>query len=187
MPATVQWEAHAGVTHAWIAQCEGYVSLCGREVTGFHGQRSGIRCGPCAVSAGWAEKTGSLDYLTPHPSPLMIDPEPSRTRRPIDDLVPVFITPREEPIHESQAQAQAQAESPTEVETRREISEITHALQEPLAMDAYGALPEAEQRYWAAAMLGHLGELAIWEPTLETAEAFQQRCYARLAALKGAL
>jgi hypothetical protein len=184
MTATVQWQAHAGITHAWLAQCEGYVSLCGREVSGFGGQRSGIRCGLCATSAGWAEQTGESSYWTPQ-GPMIVEarvtpmvhveasPQPiPRRRRPRPMVlgstpVPVVAHEGPPPVAIPTPVPVAPVESP--------VGLIT-----PDSMAAYQALPVSEQRYWAPMMLARAGQDAVWDQSQETAEQFQERCYAAL-------
>jgi hypothetical protein len=172
--AAVQWEAVAGVTHAWMAQCEAYVSLCGREVSGFGGQRSGIRCGQCTASSGWAEQTGEPSYLTPYQHPVMEHPR----RRAIERIMVMPLHPRKAPEHADSSQANAT--EPAQTEERRAAAQIGPILSEPDSLDAYARLPEVEQRYWAPMMLGHIGHEAIWDRVQETAEQFQQRCYEQL-------
>jgi hypothetical protein len=182
MTSTVQWQAHAGVTHAWLAHCEGYVSLCGREVSGFGGQLSGIRCGLCATASGWAEATGESSYLTPQEGPGMfraMEPPrevmpPRRRRLP----PPVSIGPvpeRSRPVSPPDAPAVIE---PTAIRPPEPVP----TLQAPESLLAYRTLPEAEQRYWAPMMLARMGQDAVWDQAQETAEQFQSRCYAGLQA-----
>ena len=188
--AAVQWEAMAGVTHAWIAQCEGYVSLCGREVSGFGGQRSGIHCAQCTASSAWAEKTGEPSYLTPH-QPIDMDAMfnmmgkvrgaprnvwPRRSRTPQARRQPVPFVPLPSPVI---------IDLPTFPEASVAMPlvpsvEVSGGLRQPESMDAYQALPLSEQRYWAPAMLARQGGAAVWDQEHETAAQFQERCYEQL-------
>jgi hypothetical protein len=191
MPIT-QWEAVAGVTHAWIAQCEGYVSLCGREVSGFGGQRSGIRCAQCAASSGWAEQTGESSYLTPQ-QPMDMDAMfntmakargvprnigPRRSRAPQARREPVPFVPLPEPVL-IEPQSLPEPDAPP-THTGIQEAEVLGGLIKPASMEAYQALPVSEQRYWAPLMLAWQGHDAVWDQAQETAEQFQQRCYAQL-------
>ena len=174
----VRWEAFAGVTHAWIAQCEGYVSLCGREVSGFGGQRSGIRCGQCTVSSRWAEQTGKSSYLTPQREPWQAEapalrPPRRRARRAIPEIV--IMAPSPAPVP-SRAVA-----LPTMGGEPRAILDVVPPLVVPASLEVYQALPEPEQRYWAPVMLARRGQDAVWDQAEETAEQFQQRCYDELS------
>jgi hypothetical protein len=196
MTATVQWQAHAGVTHAWLAQCEGYVSLCGREVSGFVGQRSGIRCGLCATSAGWAAQTGESSYWTPH-GPMIVENrhpqapkeprmthvhEPPRAVRPRTRRGPMVpVTMGSVP----QAIAADPTPPPAEPAPLQDVPQVGAVLQAPTSLADYATLPEAEQRYWAPLMLARAGRAAVWDRTLETAADFQQRCYEALQAHEG--
>jgi hypothetical protein len=179
MTATVQWQAYAGVTHAWLAQCEGYVSLCGREVSGFGGQRSGIRCAQCVNSSGWAEATGQESYLTPQ-RPMDMDAM-------FNSMKKVRGTPRSigaRTARAPRAQNTLVPFVPLRAQTIIVAPDTPDAgLQVPDTPEAYQRLPEAEQRYWAPVMLARAGQSEVWDQSQETAEDFQRRCVERLAVI----